>query len=507
MRSKKALFNVISSLALQIVVVICGFIVPRLLIGTFGSSVNGVVTSISQFLGYITLLESGVGGVVRAALYKPLAQKNTKSISGIIKATESFFRKIAIIYIIYSLLVAAFLPYVVRHDFDWVFVASLVLIISLSTFVQYYYGITYQMLLQADQKKYITSLLQIFTTIANTIVVVFLVRLGASIHLVRLGSAAIYVIRPLALNFYVKRTYELDQACPADNHAINQRWDGLGHHIAYFLHRHTDVAVLTLFTNTRLVSVYSVYYMVVSGIEKITATFSSGLEAAFGNMIANNEVKSLNRNFRLFEFMSFAITTSLFTSTAVLVLSFVAVYTKGVTDVNYHRPLFAYTLIAAEAIYCIRIPYHSVTLAAGHYKQTRNGAFAEAIINIVLSVSLVKPLKLEGVAIATFCAMLYRTIQYALYISKQILKRSMGIFYQRCLVNIAASAITIKAAGLLPVITINSYGSWLIYAVEVTLIALMVTFAINTVIYFKDAKSLLQLIKRLITRKAGKMHA
>ena len=84
MRSKKALFNVISSLALQIVVVICGFIVPRLLIGTFGSSVNGVVTSISQFLGYITLLESGVGGVVRAALYKPLAQKNTKSISVII---------------------------------------------------------------------------------------------------------------------------------------------------------------------------------------------------------------------------------------------------------------------------------------------------------------------------------------------------------------------------------------------------------------------------------------
>ena len=40
----------------------------------YGSDVNGLVSSITQFLGYIALVEGGVGGVIRAALYKPLAK-------------------------------------------------------------------------------------------------------------------------------------------------------------------------------------------------------------------------------------------------------------------------------------------------------------------------------------------------------------------------------------------------------------------------------------------------
>ena len=58
MRSKKAIKNIISSLIQQIITIICGLVLPRAIIGTFGSSVNGLVSSITQFLAYITLLES-----------------------------------------------------------------------------------------------------------------------------------------------------------------------------------------------------------------------------------------------------------------------------------------------------------------------------------------------------------------------------------------------------------------------------------------------------------------
>ena len=63
MRSKKAIYNIISNLMLQFVVVIYGFIVPQIIISNFGSSVNGLISSITQFLAYITLLESGFGPV------------------------------------------------------------------------------------------------------------------------------------------------------------------------------------------------------------------------------------------------------------------------------------------------------------------------------------------------------------------------------------------------------------------------------------------------------------
>lgn len=58
MRTKKAILNIIASLLLQVIVLICGFIVPKLIITNFGSKVNGLISSITQFLAYISLLES-----------------------------------------------------------------------------------------------------------------------------------------------------------------------------------------------------------------------------------------------------------------------------------------------------------------------------------------------------------------------------------------------------------------------------------------------------------------
>ena len=89
MRSKKALLNSAATLLLEFVSVICGFIVPRLIIGTYGSEVNALTSSITQFLSYIALVEAGVGGVVRAALYKPLAETELKNVA--VNITEFLF--------------------------------------------------------------------------------------------------------------------------------------------------------------------------------------------------------------------------------------------------------------------------------------------------------------------------------------------------------------------------------------------------------------------------------
>ena len=57
MKDKRVFFNVVSSILLQILVMICGFIVPKVIMQSYGSSVNGLVTSITKFLAYILLLE------------------------------------------------------------------------------------------------------------------------------------------------------------------------------------------------------------------------------------------------------------------------------------------------------------------------------------------------------------------------------------------------------------------------------------------------------------------
>ena len=510
MRSKKALMNTTTSLLLQFVTVISGFIVPRIIIGTYGSDVNGLTASITQFLGYIALFEAGVGGVVRAAMYKPLAHKDLTKLSGIVRATESFFRKIALIFVGYMLVLAAVFPILVNNSFDWMFTASLVVIIGISTFAQYYFGMTYTVLLYADQRRYITSYLQIFTIILNAVLVVIFAKLGASIHWLKLGTAAVYVLRPIILNWYVKRGYKLDKKVKPDTQAIKQRWDGLGHHIAYFVNLNADVVILTLVSKISSafsiaeVSVYTVYHAVVYGIVNITGAVSTGMVAGCGNMIAKGEKENLKKKFALYEFIYNTIVTVMFTCAGILILPFVKVYTSGVTDVNYIRPVFAYIIVLAYAAYAIRSPYNTLTLAAGHYKQTRNGAFVEAGINVVVSVVCVFVWGIVGVAIGTLAAMTFRTVQYAWYLSKNILKRSCMVFVKRVVVAVLISAVSIFLVSVLPKVAVVSYVTWVLFAVETAVAVATITFVFSFVFAKKELFDTMKYIKSTFLKRKKK---
>lgn len=497
-----------SSLLLQLVSTVCGIILPRLFITGYGSAVNGTISSVTQFLSFIVLFEAGVGGVVRAALYKPLSDNDNAKISSVIKAADIFFRKIALIFVAYTIVVAVVFPLIIDRSFDFYYTFTLVLIIAFSTFTQYYFGLSCQIILNADQRRYIYSLLQVFTVTLNTVVVVILIKSGASIHIVKLATALIYTIRPLVLRLYVKLHYHTDPHAIPDKSALDKKWDGFGHHTAFFLHSNTDVAVLTVAASltNRLtiadISVYTVYYTIVAGMKNLVSAVSSGIEAAFGNMIAKGETEALKKNFRLYEFISFALSTVTFTCVGILLVPFIRIYTSGVTDASYNQPLFAVIITLAEAVYCIRIPYNNVTLAAGHYHETRNGAFIEAGINIALSFILVFPLGLCGVAVATLVAMLFRTVQYAVYLSSNILHTNISVFIKRCIVSTVCAALSILAVKLIPFTFVKQdYFTWFVYALITFCITTVITAIINLIFYRRDFLGFISILKNIFERK------
>lgn len=503
MRSKKAIINIISSLGLQLVTVICGFIVPRLIIGSFGSNVNGLVSSITQFLAYITLLESGFGPVVKSILYKPIANKNKSKIEEILKASEKFFRIISYIFIVYIIVLCIILPNILSKEFDQLYTLSLVVIISLSTFAEYYFGMTYRLYLQAEQKTYVTSFIQIITLILNTVMIIVLVQFNASIQIVKLASAIIFILRPILQNIYVKKKYNINLKNAKSGYKIKQKWDGLAQHIAAVVHNNTDIVVLTLFTSTIEVSVYSVYYLVVTGIKNLIQALTGGIEATFGDMIARGERENLNRSFKTYEGLYFTLSTIICTATLFLILPFVSVYTNGITDADYIRPVFSYLIVLAEFMWVIRLPYSSITLAAGHFKETRKGAWIEAISNIVISIVLVWNLGIVGVAIGTLVAMSIRTIEFMYHTSKYILDRSVWYTFKRLAVIAVEVIIVAIIVNLIPSINVTNYITWIVQAIIVAIISITVVISINSIVYKENVKNVLEMVKKLLHRKAA----
>ncbi|WP_418747605.1 polysaccharide biosynthesis C-terminal domain-containing protein [Frisingicoccus sp.] len=483
-RQRKLMLNSITSFLNQIITLVCGFILPKMILSSFGSSINGLVTSINQFLNVITFLDLGVGAVVTSELYRPLAEKDSDKISAIFVAAQSFFRKIALIFIVYISVLLFVYPTYVTADYGFWFVSSLILSISITLFSQYYFGIVYQLLLNADQSTYIVMVVQSVTLVINTIASIVLIKVGMSIQIVKLSTSVIFLARPIILGAYVKRKYQINRRIQYTGNPIKQKWNGLAQHAASVVLNNTDTIVLTMFSTLENVSVYGVYNLVVNGMRTLCSSFTAGISALFGNMIARNENELLNQTFDHFEWLIHTAITLLFTICAILIVPFVQVYTLGIEDANYIAPLFGVMIVLAQGIYCIRLPYNMMVLAAGHYKETQLSSIIEMMINIVISIIMVNKYGLVGVAIGTLAAMLYRTIYLAWYLSHNIINRKIILFIKHVLIDLL-SIICIVFATRWICLGVLSYFNWIIMAIKVGIISLVISLLIN-IIFYRD---------------------
>lgn len=482
MRTKKLAWNTISSLVFQLTSLICGFILPQLILHSYGSEVNGLVNSITQFLQIIALLELGVGAVIQSSLYKPLAQKDDILVSKIITSGSKFFKRIAQVLVIYVIILLVVYPNISNQKFDYLYTATLILAMSISTFAQYYFGIIDRLLLTADQRGYIQYAAQSITLIVNTVACVALISGGSSIHIVKLVTSIIYLMRPLALRIYVNNHYKIDRKITYDEEPIQQKWNGIAQHIAAYILDGTDNIVLTVFSSLTNVSIYSVYHLIIFGVKNLFLSLTNGIQSLIGEMWAKQELEALTQFFAKIEWMIHTGVTFLFGCTAMVLVPFVQVYTKGITDANYTVPIFALLLTLANAMHCLRLPYNIMILAGGHYKQTQSNYVIAAILNVVISVVMVVRFGLVGVAIGTLVAMGYQTIWMAFYDSRNLIRWPFIKFLKQLGVDLfSVFCGMLLTKGM--VTEVFNYFEWIILAVKICGIWFIVICVINILVY------------------------
>lgn len=465
----------------------------------YGSEVNGLVNSITQFLGIISFLELGVGAVVQSSLYKPLAEKDEPQISRVVASANRFFQRLAQILLVYVAGLMLLYPLIVNRDFGYLYTATLIAAISISSFAQYYFGIVNSLLLNADQRGYIQYNAQTITLILNTVICAVLIAVGGSVQLVKLASSLIYLARPLALRFYVNRRYKIDWKIRYTEEPIQQKWNGVAQHVAAVVLDGTDTIVLTLFSTLSNVSIYSVYFLVVKGVKTLFLSVTNGIQALVGELWAKRELESLNSLFGWTEWLIHTGTTFVFACTAALIVPFVRVYTLGINDANYIQPLFAILLTLANAMHCLRLPYNIMILAAGHYRETQRSYVVAAMVNIITSVLMVKAYGLVGVAIGTLVAMAYQTIWLAAYNSKHFIYWPMRKVVKQFVLDAGTAAAIVAIGEYLP-FTHISYLSWCVLAVETAGIALVLVFVVNWLFYKDKVRQLMGTIGRKIRK-------
>lgn len=494
-RAKKLKLNIITSLLYQIISLLCGFVLPQFFLRYYGSAVNGLVSSITQFLAVITLCECGVGAVVQSALYRPIAEKNDAEISKIYKSSKQFHNRIAVILIFYMVGLIVFFPIIIENEFDIIYTGVLIVAITISLLARHYLAMTYRLILSAAQLTYIQMTTSIICVVANTVLSIILMMTGASIHSVKIMSSILFLIQPLIYRRAVRKRFNINSKIELNEEPIKQKWNGFAQHLATVVLENTDVMILTVFSTLSNVSIYSVYHLVTSGLRSIFVSIIQNFKSLFGDMYAKNELVLLNKAFEGIEWIMHTSITAVYTMAALLIVPFVEVYTLGITDADYTQPVFGVMMCIAMSIYTLRLPYSHMILAAGHFKQTQTSAIIEMLLNIVISIMCVNKWGIIGVAIGTIIAMTYRTIYFVWYLSKDILKRDYRIFVKQFCIDVMTVVLIFISTRNIHFEDI-SYVGWLIMAVKVGCISLVDIIVVNLVFSRDKIKNAVWLLKR-----------
>ena len=203
-------------------------------------------------------------------------------------------------------------------------------------------------------------------------------------------------------------------------------------------------------------------------------------------------MEGLNKVFGYYETLISVVAVTLYSATAVLIVPFVKIYTMGVTDTNYVIPEFAIMAVLAEMVYTLRTPYHYLSNAANRFKETRTAAYGEAVINILLSIALVFKFGIIGVAAATLVATAFRSVFYAVYISKHILHRRMSSYIKRNVLNgLAFAAIFMAGSRSVSLVGTENFLKWIICGLFVFVISLTISIVINMIFYREDILAIL----------------
>lgn len=492
----KSINNIISGFAGQIVTIALGIIIPRLVLLNLGSEANGLLSTVSQIYTYFALLEAGVGNAALQALYGPIGSNNTEQSNRILAAMQHYYRRTGFVYLAGVLIVGFVFPIVVHSSFSYQTVFLVTILGGLGGVVRYFTQAKYLMLIKADGRNYAETNISTIINVLISVTKIILLCAGCNVIVIQAMYFGYSVLTSFVYVAYVRRSYSwLNLRVAPDLQALSKRNYAFIHQISAMIFNSTDMMILSLFENLKIVSVYGLYTLLFNMASTAVGTINGSIQYRLGQTFCNKHHEKYLCMHDAFEIYNMAFVSSLYCIVGIFILPFLRLYTAGVQDINYTDPILPYLFIAVYLLNNGRESSNLVIKFAGHFKQTQWHSVLEAAINVGVSLVGVYFCGIYGVLIGTIAALLYRTNDMIIYANKKILNRSPWKTYRRWLVNLGMFiAFTLISKAVFAHVALDTYLRiilWAAMSCVVVIPAFFVAASLCDIGTYRYAKALL----------------
>lgn len=496
MKKSKIYKNIISGFGGQLIAIVLGIIVPRFFITSYGSDVNGLLSTISQIFTYMALLEAGIGQAARNLLYKPFQEKDKDGISKVASIAKAYFRRFTIIYGIGVITLALTLPFVLKTNVDNVTIALIVLFEGMSGVVSFYFIQTSSIIIGVDGKNYINNTISLVNKITGYAVKIIMAALGLNIVLLQFVFFLVAVAKVFFYQIYFKRNYGwIEFKKTARGIKLKDRNSYIITEICWTIFSSTDMIVLSTFVSTQLSSVYGIYNMVFANISLLLNSVYSSVTYLLGQTYHESRNKYIKLH-DTFNSVFFGLITALMIVCYLLTIPFVSLYTRGVTDTNYIYTSLPLMFCLVQLLSWSRYVAGNLVGVAGRIRKAVWVNVLEAVINLTCSIIFVQKFGIVGVLFATVIALPVKLI-YCNYVGdKIILNRSCRNTIKIFGVNFVLFFVVVLIQPYIH-IGINSYYSFAIWGISLSILITSIIMGVNMLVN----PDMLNIVKTVLKRR------
>lgn len=411
-RSINSVRNIYAAFFNQFIIIVLNFVVRTVFIKILGNQYLGIGGLFLNILSMLSLAEMGLGSAIAFHMYKPLAQNDKEQIRSILLFYKTVYRYIGVIVLVAGLVLVPFLPNLIKEtpSFINIYVAYLIYLSqSVSTYFFYAYKST---LFRADQKTYVinrvSNNITVITTVLQILVLIFL----KNFYIYVAVQTIMNIVQSFIISAKCNKQYPyLKEKCneKLSKERIKEIYKDCTAMLIYRINgvviNATDSIFLSKFAGIAVLGNYANYTLISNCLQRCIKIIFNSVTSSVGNLNASGGTEEHQIEiFNMMKFIAFVINSICAVGIFVVVNPFVGWWIG-------EKYVLAQTFVLVFAANFYLQGMQKVTNiyrnALGLFKQAKYRPIAGAIINIIVSLLLVKPYGITGVLLGTFISGLF----------------------------------------------------------------------------------------------------
>lgn len=421
MRTKSSIKNLVFALLGQAFGLIISFISRIIFVKVLTDEYLGLNSLFTNILTMLSLVELGIGSAIVYSLYKPLALKDKEKIKSLMQLYKNAYRIIGIIIFILGFLFLPFYRYLINEIPDISNLDFIYCLFVMNTSISYFYSYKRSLII-SDQKRYIATIYRYLFYFLLNVAQIFILLLTKNYILFLILQVIFTWLENVFISLKANKMYpyllekDTQKLDKEEYQKIKQNIKAmLFHKIGGVAVNSTDNILIAKFVNLVSVGLYSNYYLIINALEIIIIQFFNAIVASIGNLGATKKSREVKETFDITLFLNFIIFGISSICLLILFNPFIELWLGNKYLFDFKIVL---TIVICFYLKGIRKTCLTYKDALGFFKEDQYKPIIESIINLVVSLILVKYIGLIGIFIGTIISTLTTSLwvePYVLY--------------------------------------------------------------------------------------------